>query len=400
MNINRLMLLLGVSLLSHVSWSMPLGSGYLVSTSSSNEATFPFQEILTSPELRSRIKMIAPEIHEDVLDKVVTSLECSNKYHIDHNSILTIIDYSLPSSKKRLWVLDLYEKKLLFHTYVAHGLKSGVNSTNFFSNQNNSRASSLGVYLTRQAYYGREGTSLRLSGLDSGFNDNADYRAIVMHGAFYVEEDFIKKYGRAGRSWGCPALPHSLSSQIIQTIKDNSVMVVYYPQDRWLLKSKYLNCQSFNIIPKRTDIEMANIPASDIDNRGDVLFVATSTKTFGGETPPIVAIKALFYQSLFEKAPPMERMIRRRINQEEYIALSLEEFNRLSLKNDPEALKKIYFIVPSLKNNRGYFQTVIRAVNLGEIRQLNATSGLKIIMSNQSVIHLQPNHQFIRWLGL
>lgn len=399
MNSKPLMLLCTLSL-SPFAWSLPVGDGYVIKPTESDEVAYPHQEILTSPELRSRIRVIAPDIQDDVLDKVVTSLECSNHHKIEHNSILTIIDYSLPSSEKRLWVLDLYEKKLLFHTYVAHGLKSGTKSTNFFSNQNNSRASSLGVYLTRQAYYGREGTSLRLTGLDRGFNDNADYRAIVMHGAFYVEEDFIKKYGRAGRSWGCPALPHSLSTKIIQTIKDNSMMIVYYPQDRWLLKSQYLNCQNYNIIPRRDDIDMANTPASDIDNRGDVLFVSTTAKSFGGETPPIVAIKAIFYQTLFNKSAPMERMIRRRINQEEYIALSLDEFNQLSSKNDPESLKNIYFIVPSLKNNRGYFQTVIRAVNLGQIRQLNATNGLKIIMSNQSVIHLQPNHQFIRWLGL
>ncbi|NBX84746.1 MAG: hypothetical protein EBQ95_03955 [Gammaproteobacteria bacterium] len=396
----HMVMLIGFYILSQPVWSLPLGDGYIVKSSDAEQISYPHQEILTSPELRSRIKMIAPGIHQDVLDKVVTSLECSNHYSIEHNAILTIIDYSLPSSEKRLWVIDLFEKKLLYHTYVAHGLKSGEKQSNFFSNQNNSRASSIGLYLTRQAYYGREGTSLRLTGIDRGFNDNADYRAIVMHGAFYVEEDFIKKYGRAGRSWGCPALPHSQSQKIIQSIKDNSMMVVYYPQDKWLLKSQYLNCQNYNYIPLRQDIDPANIPASDIDNREDVLFVNIPAKTFGGETAPIIAMKANIYKNIFQKPIPMERMIRRRIHQEEYIALSTTEFTQMTQKNDPKELQYICFIVPSLKNNRGYFQTVIRAVNLGNISQLNTLDGLKIIMSNQKVIHLQTNHQFIRWLGL
>ena len=99
------------------------------------------------------------------------------------------------------------EKKLLFHTYVSHGITSGTLLTNYFSNKYNSKASSIGVYKTEKAYYGREGLSLRLDGLDRSFNDNASNRSVVMHGGWYVDEHFIKKYGRPGRSWGCPALP-------------------------------------------------------------------------------------------------------------------------------------------------------------------------------------------------
>ena len=182
----------------------------------------------------------APTLSAGVIDKLLTALTCTSDKYIGNKSIVTIIDYSLPSSEKRLWVFDLHQQKLLFHTYVSHGIKSGALLSTYFSNKYDSKASSIGVYTTEKAYYGRHGVSLKLDGLDQGFNDNAANRAVVMHGGWYVEDDFIKKYGRPGRSWGCPAVPDHLIKPIVDVIKDDSLFVIYYPSDAWFVKSKFL----------------------------------------------------------------------------------------------------------------------------------------------------------------
>ncbi|MDF2153409.1 murein L,D-transpeptidase catalytic domain family protein [Vibrio sp. CAU 1672] len=139
-------------------------------------------------------------------------------------ALLTIIDYSKPSTEKRFYVVDLAEQKLIFNTYVAHGVNSGKKTATKFSNIVNSRKTSLGTFLTDTTYYGSNGYSLRLDGLTTGLNDNARERYIVVHGADYANESFIKQNGYLGRSWGCPALPEKLSRQIIDTIKGGSVI--------------------------------------------------------------------------------------------------------------------------------------------------------------------------------
>lgn len=138
-------------------------------------------------------------------------------------SLLTIIDYSKPSTEKRFYVVDLKKKQLIFNTYVAHGVNSGETVAKRFSNIINSRKTSLGTFLTDTTYYGSNGYSLRLDGLTSGVNDKARERYIVIHGADYANESFIKQHGYLGRSWGCPALPTKLSQEIIDTIKGGSV---------------------------------------------------------------------------------------------------------------------------------------------------------------------------------
>lgn len=143
-----------------------------------------------------------------------------------NKSIISIVDFSKASRYKRLWVLDLEAKKLLFHSYVAHGRGSGDDKPYAFSNKHNSHQSSLGFYITAGTYFGKHGLSLRLNGLDAGFNTNALERAIVVHGASYVSKDFIKQHGRLGRSHGCPALPEDLNEPIIHTIKDKTVMYI------------------------------------------------------------------------------------------------------------------------------------------------------------------------------
>src|SRR3990167_1660194 len=129
-----------------------------------------------------------PALNTNKIEVIMRALKCANKNDIKHNPILTLIDYSLPSNKKRLWVFDLSENKLLFHTYISHGINSGTLLSTYFSNKFNSKASSIGVFNTEKAYRGRHGTSLKLYGLDQKFNDNAYNRFIVMHGAWYVEK--------------------------------------------------------------------------------------------------------------------------------------------------------------------------------------------------------------------
>jgi hypothetical protein len=155
--------------------------------------------------------------------------------------ILTVIDYSKPSTERRLLVVDLHRHKVLFNTYVSHGKNSGKMQATSFSNQPGSLKSSLGVFLTENSYVGSNGYSLRLVGLEHGVNDNAYRRAIVVHGAWYVNSDVIRKYGQLGRSWGCPAVSDNLARPLIDTIKGRSLVFVYSNNDRgWLRHSSFL----------------------------------------------------------------------------------------------------------------------------------------------------------------
>lgn len=153
---------------------------------------------------------------------------------------LTVIDYSKPSTEKRLWVFDLASGDLLFHELVAHGKNTGDNYATRFSNTMDSKQTSLGLFVTANTYTGSNGYSLRMQGLDRGFNDRAFDRAIVIHGAPYVNEAFARSQGRIGRSWGCPALDQKVSRQVIDTIKGGGLVFAYYPQDDFLRGSEML----------------------------------------------------------------------------------------------------------------------------------------------------------------
>ena len=160
-------------------------------------------------------------------------------------STLTVIDYSRPSTARRLWVFDMHTRALLYEELVAHGKNSGDNMATRFSNELDSHQSSLGLYLTEDTYVGKNGYSLRLRGLDDGFNDRASERAIVMHGAPYVNDDVARTMGRLGRSWGCPALREGVARVIIDRVKETGLLFAYYPDAAWLKSSKYLNdCQT------------------------------------------------------------------------------------------------------------------------------------------------------------
>jgi hypothetical protein len=145
------------------------------------------------------------------------------------NKIITIIDFSLPSTARRLWTINMVTGEILFNTLVAHGKNTGQNIAEKFSNIPQSYQSSLGFYLTDQVYTGKHGHSLRLKGLEKNINDKAWERAIVIHGADYVSESFIKAHGRLGRSHGCPAIPPELTDDFIRTIKEGSLLFIYHP---------------------------------------------------------------------------------------------------------------------------------------------------------------------------
>jgi hypothetical protein len=176
-----------------------------------------------------------------VFDMALSAASCAVKSGaIPDLGTLTVIDYSRPSTQKRLWVFDLRTRALLFEELVAHGSGSGDNLPTLFSNEAESHQSSLGLFRTEDTYVGRNGYSLRLRGLDEGFNDHAYDRAIVMHGAPYVDDRVARRQGRLGRSWGCPALRDGIAREVIDTVKGSGLVFAYYPDPAWLAASKYL----------------------------------------------------------------------------------------------------------------------------------------------------------------
>jgi len=177
----------------------------------------------------------------EVFQKAVTgyfNLKSQNQVP-QTSSIITIVDLAKSSSTKRMWIIDLIDKNLLINTWVAHGNGSGDDVPQYFSNQTDSHASSLGFYVTDGIYHGKHGRSLKLNGLDEGFNDNARARGIVLHGAKYVSEGTINALGRLGRSEGCPAVSSKVIEKVIATIKDRSVLFIN--GNDYSYTSKYLD---------------------------------------------------------------------------------------------------------------------------------------------------------------
>jgi len=160
---------------------------------------------------------------------------------VEDLATLTVIDYSRPSTKKRLWVFDVRTRTRLYEELVAHGRGTGGNLARAFSNQPESHQSSLGLFRTEDTYEGKNGYSLRLQGLDEGYNDLAYTRAIVMHGAPYVSDEVARAQGRLGRSLGCPALREGIAREVIDTVKGRGLIFAYYPDPAWLASSKYLH---------------------------------------------------------------------------------------------------------------------------------------------------------------
>ena len=187
-------------------------------------------------------RAVAAGISEDVLKMALGAVACATASgDIAPPPTLTVIDYSLPSTDPRLWVFDMKSGELLFKELVAHGRNTGENLATSFSDVMDSRQSSIGLFVTRDTYVGSNGYSLRLDGLEPGFNAHARQRAIVMHGAPYVDAAMAAQQGRLGRSWGCPALREAVARHVIDTVRDGGVVFSYYPDDTWLKTSKFLN---------------------------------------------------------------------------------------------------------------------------------------------------------------
>lgn len=187
-----------------------------------------------------QLKSQAPHLSPKVLKKALVAYKKTLELGHDRRHILTIIDYSKPSTQQRLWTFDLNRHQLLLHSLVAHGRGSGNLMATHFSNLSRSHSTSLGVFTTGHIYYGHKGLSLRLNGLEPGFNDHARSRAVVVHGARYVSPSIASRFGRIGRSWGCPAVPVEVAKPLINTIKNDTVLFAYYPDQNWLLHSKFL----------------------------------------------------------------------------------------------------------------------------------------------------------------
>lgn len=186
------------------------------------------------------LKNQAGNIDEKVLRLSLLAYLNAQKNGISHKPVLTVIDYSKPSTAQRLWVFDMKNNKALFNTWVSHGKNSGGLNATSFSNGIGSLKSSFGLFVTQNSYFGGNGYSLRLKGLERGINDNAYARNVVVHGAWYANPDIIKQYGQLGRSWGCPAVSSDLARPLINTIKENTLVFVYYPDRKWLAQSRYL----------------------------------------------------------------------------------------------------------------------------------------------------------------
>lgn len=218
-------------------------------------------------ELISRLVEQAPGLRAEVLKLGMDSASCAGQRGlVRRRDLLTVIDYSLPSSQPRLFVFDLAARKLLFRELVAHGKNSGGDIAKNFSNSSGSLATSLGLFVTAETYVGTNGYSLRLRGLEEGVNDMAWHRAIVMHGAYYVSKDAIRVLGRLGRSWGCPAVRSEIAEELIDTLRGGSAIFAYYPDKAWLANSSFLPKRpSTRVADSGSDapIKTANLQLSD-----------------------------------------------------------------------------------------------------------------------------------------
>jgi L,D-transpeptidase catalytic domain len=211
---------------------------------------------------QSLLTRLAPEADPRVLSLALEARDCAAKELLQAPSArLAVIDYSLPSTARRLWVFDLEKRELLFSEYVAHGQGTGENFAREFSNRDGSHQSSLGMFRTTETYSGKNGYSLKMEGLEPGVNDAAMARAIVMHGADYVNPDMAKQQGRLGRSWGCPALRPEVAAAVIDSLKHGQMIFAYYPDTQWLSHSPFIGCR------KKTNNASTMIAAGTTPNR-------------------------------------------------------------------------------------------------------------------------------------
>lgn len=225
----------------------PLALGLLISLLSALPPTLALanEEAPSLLDLyHTALPIRSPHLKPQVLQLALKAYMCAKQADIIHKELLTIVDYSLPSDIKRLWVIDVPSKRVLFNTLVAHGQGSGGQTyARVFSDKAQTHASSIGVFVTANKYYGHYGAALRLKGLEVGFNSHAFSRDIVMHSAWYVNENLAQHYGHIGRSWGCFALNTQINEQLIDLIKEGTLLVSYYPEPKWLAESHFLHCR-------------------------------------------------------------------------------------------------------------------------------------------------------------
>ena len=219
------------------------------STGKNTEALFHLsvQPDSTSPEpemllIYDSLQLEKIGLKKDVFKYAYTGYKkLEEEGKLNKEGIITICDFSQSSKRKRLYLIDLAEYKLLLNTYVAHGRNSGAEYAKKFSNRPESLQSSLGFYKTKTTYYGGHGLALTLSGLEPGFNDKAERRKIVVHGSQYIGDNYKTRTGNMGRSFGCPAVPMKQSKLLINTIKEGSCLFIYHPTKNYLTTSKILN---------------------------------------------------------------------------------------------------------------------------------------------------------------
>ncbi|MBF7730085.1 murein L,D-transpeptidase catalytic domain family protein [Pseudomonas sp. N040] len=193
--------------------------------------------------LLDKLSRAAPGLNKQALAHAVAAMQCALNNGAEPARRLAVIDYSQPSSARRLWIFDLQRNRLLLRDFVAHGRQSGENLATRFSNSDGSHQSSLGLFRTAESYQGKHGYSLRMDGLEPGINDRARERAIVIHSAAYVDPRLVRSQGRIGRSLGCPAVRPEVGRMVVDQLKGGQFMFSWYPDRRWLQSSAYLNCK-------------------------------------------------------------------------------------------------------------------------------------------------------------
>ena len=235
--------------------SLPVFALILIATGAARNVTTPavaapapapVPAAVKTPAAPAAVKRVVPAVSRPAFDRAeglspkvlamaLDAVACARARGVEgRDDLLTVIDYSLPSTAPRLWVLDLEKGEVLFHELVAHGRGSGENYATRFSNLNDSHQTSLGLVRTGGTYQGGNGYSMRLQGLDKGVNDRAETRHIVMHGAWYVSAEHARNQGRLGRSWGCPALSQEMAPRVIDTIKGGSFVFSYSGNEDWI----------------------------------------------------------------------------------------------------------------------------------------------------------------------
>jgi len=222
-----------------ISWAPAEGKKITATTKSGHSAKELFNEYVNTVYQTASLNQAG--LSQQVFEKAITgyfNLKAANKLS-KSNDIITVVDFTKSSREKRMWIIDLFSKKLLLNTWVAHGQGSGDDMASHFSNTNESHQSSLGFYVTDDVYVGKHGRSLRLDGMDAGFNNAARNRAIVVHAADYVSEGAINQLGRLGRSYGCPAVSPQVIDMVINNIKGKTLLFINGSDASY--KSKYLD---------------------------------------------------------------------------------------------------------------------------------------------------------------